>query len=269
MASKKKEILISNLLEPGAMFKVTSKAKDNIFSPGSVGFVSFVRGVDESYQDVAKVLAIMTRRGKGGKPRLMNATICVPVFYVDHKGFDKLLPEPGVRKHFMHIKRNTSMASNIMDLSPMDFLGYATAISKRIKHMSDQCQHKKWPEAKSNPINVLKRMPDYFEEDSESPLDKFTTPDFRDNFVSEARRMTSALIRVHLQLDITRAETELHAAEFLLFVNKGKFIPKDTKDKENEYKFTDDNSMLLRTVEFHDQLKEDINKLYRNKRKNS
>jgi len=264
-----KEILTSNLLESGAMFTVTDKTKDTTFSPGSQGFVSFVRSVDESYQDVAKVLAVMTRRGKTGKARLMNATVCVPIFYVDHKGFEKLLPEEGARKYFMHIERETQLVSDIMEFSPLDFLGYACALSKRIKYMSDQCQHKKWPETKSHPINVLKKMPDYFEEDAESYLSKFTTPEFRENFIIEARRMTSALIRVHLQLDVARAETELHAAEFLLFVNKGEFIPKDAKDKKNEYEFTDDNSVLERTIKFHDQLKNDIDELYKNKRKKS
>jgi hypothetical protein len=260
-------ILSSNLLEPGAMFKVGDKTKDNTFSPGSLGFVSLIRGIDDSYQDVAKVLAVMTRRGKGGKNRLMSVNICTPIFYIGHEGFDKLLPENGARKHFIHIERETPMATDVMKLPPLDFLGFATAISKRIKYMSDQCQHKKWPEDKGNPINVLKRMPDYFEEDPDTYLDKFTTTEFREQFVLEARRMTSALIRVHLQLDITRAEAELHAAEFLAFVNNGEFIPKDAKEKKNEYAFTEDNALLERTIKFHTNLKKEINTLYKIKKK--
>jgi len=197
----------------------------------------------------------------------MNATICTPIFYVDHEGFDKLLPEPGSRKYYMHIKRDLPLATDILKLSPLEFLGYSVAISKRIKHMSDQCQHRKWPETKSHPINVLKRMPDYFEEDPEALLEKYTTEDFRENFILEARRMISSLIRVQIQLDLDRADVEVNAAEFLLFANKGEFIPKDAEDKTNEYKFTDDDTMLKRTVKYHQELHKKIKMLFENKKK--
>lgn len=265
-----KEILQSQLLEPGAMFKATDGVKDNSFPPGSLGFISFIRGIDESYQDIAKICAVIIRCGKSGKDRVMNATISVPVFFVDKsKEFDKLLPTDGHRKGYIHTEREIPMVSNIMELSPMHFLGYAVAMSKRIKHMSDQCKHRRWPEAKSNPINVLKRMPDIFEEDPPVYIEKFTGLSFRETFILEARRMISSLIRVQLQLDVTRAETEINAAEFLLFTNKGEFIPKDAEDKTNEYQFTEDNAMLKRTVKYYKELCNDIQALYKGKKKNS
>jgi hypothetical protein len=264
-----KKILESSLLEPGAMFIVNDIIKDNTFSPGSLGFISFVRGLDDSYQNVAKLLTIMIRRGKSGKARIMNATLCVPVFNMDHEGFIKIMPQEGNRKYFMHIDRYKPLAFDIMKLRPLEFLGYAVAMAKRIKHMSDQCKHRKWPEAKSNPINVLKRMPDYFEEDPDGYLDKYGNSDFRQTFLMESRQMMSSLVRMHLQLDITRAETELNAAEFLLFTNEGEFIPKGTKDTTNEYRFTEDKSLLDRTIVFHKHLKDDIKKLYTNKKKKS
>ena len=268
MASKD-DILTSNLLEAGAMFKVTDDIKDNTFSPGSLGFVSYVKGIDESYQNVAKMFTVMIRRGKSGKARLMDVTLCVPVFYVDHKGFKKLLPEEGNKKYFMHIEREAPLATDIMTYPGLEFLGYASAIAKRIKYMSDQCKHKKWPEAKSHPINILKRLPENFEGDPDAYLERANDPEFRTIFVDESRRMISSLIRVHLQMDITRAETEINAAEFLLFTNKGEFIPKDAEDKTNEYEFTKDNTILEQTVKFHKKLREDITKLYQNKKRNS
>jgi len=262
-------ILTSNLLEPGAMLKVTDKTKDSAFPPGSLGFVSFIRGIDEDYQDLAKVSTIIIRKGKTGKPRILNGTMCVPVFYIDDKAFDKLLPNDSFRKGYVHVERELPVASNLMELPPLQFLGYAVALSKRIKHMSDQCRHKKWPEAKSHPINVLKRMPDYFEEEPDVYLEKYSGPDFRENFLLEARRMSSSLVRVGIQLDITRAETEINAAEFLLFTNKGEFIPKDAEDKTNEYEFTEDNAMLKRTIDYYKDLRDTIQTLYKNKRKQS
>jgi hypothetical protein len=251
------------------MFIVSDKIKDGSYPPGSLGFLSFVRGVDESYQDLAKVCAVIIQVGKTGKARIQNATLSIPVFYVEHEGFDKLLPNNGERKGFVHIDRNIPMTVDVMALDPLYFLGYAVAMAKRIKHMSDQCRHKKWPEAKSNPINILKRMPDYFNEDPDTMLDKYTNEDFRINFVEEARRMTSRMVRVHIELDMTRIDTEVNAAEFLLFTNKGEFIPKDAEDKTNEYEFTKDNKMLERTVDFHKDLREKIQALYKDKRKKS
>ena len=262
-------MLTSNLLEPGAMIIATDKVKDGSFPPGSLGFVSFVRGVDDSYQDLAKICVVQVRVGKTGKARIQNANLSVPVFYVDHKGFDKLLPGEGDRKGFVHVERHIPMTTDVMALDPLNFLGYAVAISKRIKHMSDQCRHKKWPEDKGHPINILKRMPDYFANDPDGSLEKFTEENFRVDFVEKARRMMSRLVRVHIELDMTRVEAEVNAAEFLLFTNKGEFIPKDAEDKTNEYEFTKNNKMLEQTVDYHKKLRDQIHALYKDKRKKS
>jgi len=264
-----KEILVSNLLEPGAMFKVTEDVKDSTFSPGSLGFVSYIKGTDESYQNVAKIVTVMIRRGKSGKPRVMNAVICVPVFYVDHKGFKKLLPEEGNKKYYMQIEREIPMAIDLMSLNSLEFLGYAVAMSKRVRNMSEQCKHKKWPESNSHPINFLKKLPDNFEGDADAYLMKADDIAFRTEFVEETRRMISSLVRVQLQMDIVQAETEINAAEFLLFTNKGEFIPKDAEDKTNEYEFAKDNDMLVRTLEHHKKIRDNITNLYHNKKTKS
>jgi len=264
-----KEILTSKLLEPGAMFIVTDAVKDNAFPPGSLGFVSYINGIDDSYQDIARMNTVMIRKGKTGKARILKTVLHVPIFYVDHKGFNKLLPEDGVRKCYVHIERHMSTAMDLMDMPPLMFLGYAVALSRRIKHMSDQCKHRKWPEAKNHPVNVLRQMSGYFEEDPESLMEKYATEPFRLEFVNNARRMVSSLIRMQIQLDMSRASTEINAVEFLIFTNKGEFIPEDSKDKENEYKFTDDDAMLRRTLSFHKKLRSNIETLFKNKKNKS
>lgn len=262
-----KEILISKLLEPGAMFMVTDAVKDNLYPPGSIGFVSHINGIDDSYQDIAKLHAIMIRKGKGGKNRVMNATLFCPVFYVDHEGFNKLLPEDGgSKKGYVHIERHMSSAMDMMELSPMMFIGYAVALSRRIKFMSDQCKHRRWPEKKSHPVNVMRQLSGYFEEEPESLLEKYGSQEFRIDFVEKARRMTSSLIRMQMQLDMTGADVEVNAAEFLVFTNKGEFIPKDAKDKKNEYKFTDDDAMLKHTLSYYKKLRSNIEVLLKSKK---
>ena len=261
-----KEILLSRLLEPGTMFTITDAVKDGVFPPGSLGFVCHIKGIDDSYQDLARVLAIMIRKGKSGKDRVVHTTLFVPIFYVDHKGFDKLLPEEGNKKCYVHIARELPLATDIMQLTPMAFLGQAAALSKWIRHMSDQCKHKKWPEAKSHPVNIMKRLPDIFEEDPEEFVSKYTTDEFKESFTREARRMTSSLVRMQIQLDMKRADTEINAAEFLIFTNNGEFIPDDAKDKENEYKFADDDSILKRTLAYHKKIRKDVEVLFKNKK---
>ena len=81
--------------------------------------------------------------------------------------------------------------------------------------------------------------------------------------------MASSLVRMQIQLDITRADAEMNAAEFLLYTNKGEFIPKDAEDKTNEYKFTEDNEMLECTVKHYKSLRKSISDLYESKKKKS
>lgn len=264
-----KEILASNLLEPGAMFKVTDATKDTTISPGSLGFVSYVIGIDESYQDVAKTSTVIVRRGRTGKPRLMPTTLYVPVFYVNHKGFDKLLPKSGSRKYYAHIERVLPMAVDTLELDPLEFLGYAVATSRRIKHMSDKCKHRRWPESKSHPVNIFRQLSDVFEENPAAQMEKLATKEYRTDFAIKSKEMISSLIRVHIQLDMRLVNAEVNASEFLLFANKGEFIPDDAEDKTNEYKFTDDNAMLKHTVSYYKKLHSDIAELYESKKKKS
>ena len=264
-----KEILISKLLEPGAMFKITDAVKDTAFQSGSLGFVSYIVGVDDSYQDLAKISVVIIRKGKGGKDRIQNSTIYSPIFYVDHKGFNKLLPEEGSKKGYVQIERDIPIATDVMVVNPMVFIGYGVALSKQIRYMSSRCKHKKWPEAKSHPINVMRHLPDYFEEDTAILIEKYSTNKFRSDFIVEIRRMASSLVRVQIELDRDRADTEINAAEFLVFTNKGEFLPKDAKDKKNEYKFTDDDAMLKRTLAYHKKIRSDIEVLFKNKKNNN
>lgn len=261
-----KEILTNNLLGPGTMFKVTDKVKDSALPPGSLGFTCFVRKIDDSYQNLAIVSAIMIRKGKGGKDRIMTTTMAVPIFYVDHKGFNKLMPEDGTKKGYVHIEPAAPPAVNIMSLTPLEFLGFGVALSIRIKFMADQCRHKKWPEVKSHPVRAMLRVADHFEGDPEKYLTTHAADEFRETFIKEAQRMTYSLVRMQIQLDKEHADTIVNAAEFLVFTNSGEFIPKESKEKENEYKFTEDDAMLKRTLTFHKKICSDMNTLYKNKK---
>ena len=263
--SSNKEVLQSCLFEAGAKFSVSEIVKDNTLGPGSLGFVSYVEGLDESYQNLAKVLVTIVRRGKSGKERLNVNTIYVPIFHFESENFAKLMPD-STRKYYVHIEREIPSAYSVMDLSDVDFVGWASAMVLRLKKMNESCRHKKWPEDKGNPLNQMKRALDHFDEDPESNMQKLASPEFRIAFTDECRRKESAMVKMQLDFDLKKLEAELNAAEFLLFTNKGEFIPEDAEDKTNEYEFTKDNDFLERSVAYYTKIRDKVVKLSEAKR---
>jgi len=267
MSNKKK--LESKLLEPGAMFQVTDVIKDTVLPPGSRGFVTSIRGTDDSYQDVAKISAVVIRKGKGGKNRLMSMLIYVPIFFIDHKNFAKILPPENSKKAYVYARPAILSSTDIRQLESMEFIGWAVAMARRLRLMYDNSRHKKWPEQKSHPINVMRNLNDYFNDNPPEYREKYANVECRENFTEVARKMLSSMVRLQLQQDLHAVDVEINAAEFLLFTNKGEFIPKDAKDKTNEYKFTDDNAMLERTIKHYVNTRKYIKSLYDIKRPKS
>ena len=261
-----KEVLQSYLFEAGAKFIVLDQVKDGTFGPGSLGYISYIKSLDDNYQNLAKVVAVIIRRGKGGKDRLSVHTLYMPVFVFENENFDKLMPDSN-RKYYIHIEREGDPIMSVSDMNILDFLGWAAAITVRLKKMSESCKHRKWPEDKSNPLNRISRLHQHFEQDPEGHQEEYNNEDFRNHFVAECRKMNSAMARIHLQFDLKKVELELNAAEFLEYTNKGEFIPEDAKDKTNEYEFTDDSKLLTRSVKHYSSIKDEIQKLYDGKQK--
>jgi hypothetical protein len=255
-----KEVLQSCLLEAGTKFVISENLKDNTFGPGTTGFISYIEGLDDSYQNLARVTVSITRRGKNGKDRLNLHQVFMPIFYFENEAFAELMPK-GTRKFYIHPERESEPIESLMDVSDLDFVGWAVAMAVRLRRMNDSCRHKKWPEEKANPLNQIRRSLDHFDEDPPAYLEKLANPDFRTAFIDECRRKASAMIRMHLEFDINKLNAEVNGAEFLLFTNKGEFIPKDAEDKTNEYEFTKDNKLLERSVEYYTKVRDKVRKL--------
>jgi len=151
-----------------------------------------------------------------------------------------------------------------MDVDPLNFIGWATAMSSKLKLMSSRCKHNRWPAGNKDPINKMLQLPDYFGEDPAGKLEFFGNLDFRHEFLNEARGMYSSMVKIHLEREKLKASCELNASEFLEFTNKGKFLEK--KNAENEYKFTDDNALLERTIKYYKTAKKDIEVLFKSKK---
>ncbi len=253
------EFLQSGILDSGTKFMISNKVKNPHYIPGSVGFVSHLGGLDDSYQNVISMTIVITRKGKSGKERLDLSRIKVPIFTFDSDNFAKIMPTIENRRDFVYIDKQETQYNNLMEVSSLDFLGWAAAVSKKLRIMSSMCKHSKWPSSNKNPVNRMFRLPEFFSEDPADKSELYGNAEFRSLFLNEARNMYSSMIKIHLELDEQKVKCEINASEFLEFTNKGKFLEK--KNAKNEYKLTDDNALLERTTKYYESIKKDINKL--------
>lgn len=253
------EFLQSNIFDSGTKFTISDKVKNSSHIPGSMGFIAHLSGLDDSYQNVANISAILIRKGKTGKERLEFCRLKIPIFVVDGENFAKILPTIESRRNFVHIDKETNQYVNLMETTSLDFIGWGTAMANKLKLMSSRCKHSKWPSSNKDPINKLLRLPEYFSEDPAINLEFYTNPEVRTIFLNEVRSLYYSMVRIHLDLDESKVTCEINAAEFLEYTNKGKFLEK--KNAKNEYKFTKDNALLERTIKYYKDVKKDISRL--------
>jgi hypothetical protein len=260
------KFLHSNIFETGTRFIISDKIKNPSHLSGSIGFVSYLSGLDDSYQNVANISTIITRKGKTGKERLFFCKLKIPIFAFENEQFLKILPTVESRRNFVFIEKDgeNNQTLNLMDVAPLYFIGWATAMANKLKLMSSLCKHSKWPGGNKTPVNKILRLPDYFGEDTLSHLDTYGSLEFREAFLNETRNMYSSMVKIHLERSKIKADCELNASEFLEFTNKGKFLEK--KNAKNEYEFTDDNALLERTIEYYKAAKKDLGKPFTSKK---
>lgn len=266
----------NNLLRTGQKFKVIPPTNDTSFGPGSLGFMSYMEKLDGSFMNLAQMKATIIRRGKTGKARINFTRIYVPIFpltdaefKLDQKAFMKAMPDGGVRSPMLFIKKAMPAEFNVMEMSGLDFLGWAHSQVRCYRNMIETCKHSNWPESKSHPFNRMMTLSDRFEEDPEHFLENLASEQPRLDFLEEFRKALAGITRVILQRQVQRAETLALAAEFLDFTNSGAFIPKDAEKKENEYRFTEDDKALKENMKSYKKLLEAAKEMADTKSKKS
>jgi hypothetical protein len=258
-----------NMFELGTKFEVVEPTDDSTYGVGSTGFIFGSSKIDSSFMNVGVLSAIFIRRGKGGKERINNKKFYTPIFTIDNPGFCKIMPDKGVRKPFLYIKRVDPLPFDVMEASNIEFLGWSVAYVRHIQKMYESCKHSRWPENKSHIFNRLIKAPDYFEENPEKWFEDFTAENARAEIIETIRMAVSSMVKVNLSFDKDRLNSVATAAEFLDFVNNGEFIPKDAENKENEYRFTEDEKSLKENIKFYKKLVEDIEKFIKLKQTKS
>jgi hypothetical protein len=252
-----------SLLEIGTKFIVSEQIKEANPATGSMGFLSSINGTHEDFQNVAKITVMLTRKGKGGKPRIDRIEMISPIFYYYENGdnFKKIMPPAGTNNWYGMLERIESPTEDLLKMQTLDFLGWASAVVYNLRNMLGKIRHGWWPEDAGNPLNRFARMSEMFNEDPEKFLELYQTDAVRKEVIEAIRRMEGTLFKLRLMQNARRLQSIANAAEFLTFVNNGEFIAEDAEDKKNEYRFTEDTELLAGNVEYHAERLKEIGEL--------
>jgi hypothetical protein len=252
-----------SLLEVGTKFIVGEQIKEASITPGSMGFLSSINGTHEDFQNVAKVTVMLTRKGKGGKPRIDRIEMICPIFYYyeNEECFKKIMPAAGSSNWYGILERTENSAEDLLKMHTLDFLGWASAVVYNLRGLLGKIRHGWWPEDQGNPLNRFVRMSEMFNEDPEKFFEIYISDKVRKESIEALRRMEGTLFKLRLAQDLRRLQSIANAAEFLTFVNNGEFIAEDVEDKKNEYKFTEDTGLLAGNFEYHAEKLKEINEL--------
>lgn len=277
--------LQSSIAPPGSKFIVTDKIRrSKTITPDSTGFLSTMSNMDNYYQDVCASSAIITRRGKLGKNRLDFINLSIPIFFVEHENFLKILPispekEPAGVGELVHIEFVSPREKDITKMQDIDFMGWAIAVASNILSHLNLARSRFKQLAHDHPANIL--FNDFMRtgfnviHDCTQPVDNsyhsYTDRAYRTLFAEQCACLRSGMALIEREQSIKRASLELHAATFLNFVNNKVFaIKKDkTPDQEvdadkvgqklnkigsevPEYRFTENEKLLKDNMEYYD-----------------
>jgi hypothetical protein len=256
------------LLDPGRKFIVTDQIKAEGVGAGTCGWISTINCGHENWQNVAKVSCILTRKGKTGKPRIERMELLVPVFYHydNSENFAKIMPDPSNARWYVLIEPDGAPEENIMNVQTIDFIGWATAMTWNIRNLQGKTRYGGWPEDQAHPLNRFQRMNEMFNEEPQRFLDQYENPPERLNVVNAIRSMESIVFKIKMAQTMKKLDIVLNSAEFLIYVNKGEFISKDAEDKNNEFKFANNDELLEQNLEFHKKRKADLEALCKDKK---
>lgn len=210
-------VLKSNVFAPGTKFVITDKSKDTKYTPGTTGFVVYVKGTDEGYVNVVHFLVVITKRGKTGKDRVEMGNISTPVFDTNFGKEPQLMP-PDDRSRYVYINR---LQDNIVDLrnnSPIDVLCWAFSKSLYLHRLytSVPLQNKTWPSSEDNLLNWILDLENKFIDNSTSILENYKQVGKIKAIAYEVTHMESKLTRIHKGYLQKIVALERNSLEFLV-----------------------------------------------------
>lgn len=256
MIDKDKEMVIlkSNILRPGEKFIITDKSTDGKFIPGSTGFVSFVKGVDQQFSNVVHFTVVLTKKGKTGKERIEMSDMSAPIFEPSIPGEEFILPGPD-RRYFIRMEHIKNNVDDIHKMPTYDFMGWALARIKFLQKLSSKVTHVKvWPQ--SQVINTVLELPHMFSESPNKTKEYFSTKDIIEEIATTLSKTEAKLSRCLLGYLCQTSILELKAARGIFDFYIGKTPTKMPKLTNEEM------SLLDSTVVYYATKADILNRLH-------
>lgn len=211
--------LSSNILSTGNKFVITEKTTDGVFKPGTVGIVSYVKGIDTECSNVAYFTAIILKRGKTGKQRIDLEQISTPIFSFEKMGLSTVMPDKK-RKRYLYMEPMPQAHHSIQSMSNLNYLGWALSWSCYLNQLA-KCTKpfRIWPKKNNDIMNRILNIAIHWHEDRDSTIDMFCSIEKRKNFVEKMRMMEATLFNCSLLYMLKIAECEVKASEYLIHNN--------------------------------------------------
>jgi len=223
MTDKNKDMIIlkSNILRPGEKFIITDKSTDGKFLPGSTGFISFVKGFDQQFINVAHFMVVMTKKGKTGKERIEMGDLSAPIFEVDLPDDKFTMPGPD-RKFFTRIEHITNNTDNVKEMDIYDLMGWVFSRTRFLHKLHSKTQYiKVWPN--SNALATAMELPSHFSDNASRTTEYYTRPDVIDELVTVLGKTEARMAKCSIDYMHKTASLELEAIRnlFNFYASKG------------------------------------------------
>lgn len=236
--------LKSNILSPGTKFVVTDNTVDGTFGPGTTGFISYVKGIDQDYPNVIYLDVSVIKRGKTGKDRLDSSEISTPIFLIDDDEIKQFMPDEK-RKYYVYINP-IEVTIDLMSFCDLDFLAWAMSYARYISKLSSKVKNfPTWPSDPNNILNTMLHMGEYFTDDAVFMMNTYASESSRHNFIKNIRSVESMLVRNSVNYMSKTATLEFGAV---------KYIYQHTLDKFK-------NDLMILTYNYFEQKKSVISQL--------
>lgn len=194
------DTLNSSIVVAGTRFVVNDRTEDSTIAPGSTGFISYIRGRDDDYHNVAYLRTIITRRGKNGKHRIDMVDLSTPIFDIAGDAeVSRIMPEEK-RKYYVHINvPNETIKEDVLEYSDIDYLAWGCAYASYVQTLCQKATHiNPWPTKGNDLLNVISNIMSIYSENPEAALIKAAIEE-RETFIQRLRMVELAVADCAIQ----------------------------------------------------------------------
>lgn len=235
----------SMILNPGSKFIVNEKTVDSTFGPGTTGFISYVKGVDQDFSNVAYFEVIIIKRGKNGKDRLDVGEISVPIFDIDCESLNKVMPDEK-RKYYVHIEP-VKQEPSVMYFNDLDFLAWALSYSKYVHKLNTKVRNVSvWPQSTDDMLNTIINMNEYYNDDPPFMLTNYASTQSRIDFLESVRKIEATLSKLAISYISKTSDLELNAIKYI-YTNTGEKFKSDIM--VNTYNYFEERKRTIQRID--------------------